>query len=115
MAEARAGYALLSFMGLAGWSALVLRTRFARRQRPADALQRYDALTAAGLAYLCYTASALLVHVPLPEFFREHLFDGFAPAALVAYLVARFTSERARTAESDPRPASAVLFWGAAR
>jgi peptidoglycan/LPS O-acetylase OafA/YrhL len=110
MAETRVGYVLLSFLVLAGASAFVLRARLARQQRPADALQRYDAITAAVLAYLCYAASALQVQVPLPGFFREHLFDGFAPAALVGYLVTRFSSERARTAAQQFRPASLILL-----
>jgi hypothetical protein len=111
MAETRAGYALFSFMMFAGAAAFLLRTRLARRHRPADVLQRYDALTGAILAYVCYTASAFLVHVPLPEFFREHLFDGFAPAALVGYLVTRVPSKPARTAEDDFRLVSVVLLW----
>jgi hypothetical protein len=73
----------------AGAVVLAVRSR-SRRNRPKSAQQRFEAITAAALAYSCYATSALLGGATVPEFFREHLYDGLAPAGLVGLLIRFF-------------------------
>jgi hypothetical protein len=42
------------------------------------------------MGYLCYVAAALLAGAEFPEFMREHLFDGLAPAVAVGFVVNSF-------------------------
>jgi hypothetical protein len=51
---------------------------------------RPEQAIAAALAYGYYVAAALMAGAQFPEFLRDHLFDGFGPAALVGFLIYRF-------------------------
>ena len=103
---------LAGWLGL-GWViggviVLGLRPRLTRNLSK-EGQRRFDAIAAAALTYVCYTLSALLADAPLPEFFREHLFDGFAPAALVGLLVIAFPREHPRAAFPRIRQPNAVM------
>lgn len=50
----------------------------------------YTSITAGILAYTAYICADFLAHAAFPEFLRDHLFDGLAPAALVGILVNRY-------------------------
>jgi hypothetical protein len=67
---------------------------------PADtAIPRgFDTVVAAVLAYGSYVAAALLANAEFPQFLREHLFDGLAPAALVGFFVNRFPRDKPKEA-----------------
>lgn len=45
------------------------------------------AVLAGGMAYAYYVAAALVAGAEFPKFLQEHLFDGLAPAALIAGLI----------------------------
>ena len=47
----------------------------------------YTPVIAGALAYACYILADLRAYAPFPQFLRDHLFDGLAPAALVGILV----------------------------
>ncbi len=53
------------------------------------------------MAYSMYVAAAVVAGAAFPEFLREHLFDGLAPAALVGYLVSKLPFTKPR--EAFPR------------
>jgi hypothetical protein len=57
---------------------------------PAAGRSRLGPFIAAGMAYGFYVAAALIADAGVPQFFRDHLFDGFAPAAAVGLLIDRF-------------------------
>jgi hypothetical protein len=50
-------------------------------------------IIAGALAYGYYIAAALMAGARFPKFLQDHLFDGFGPAALVAFLIYRFRLE----------------------
>jgi hypothetical protein len=54
-----------------------------------------DQVVAGTVAYGYYIAAALMVGVQIPNFLRDHLFDGFGPAALVIFLMYRIRNSRA--------------------
>jgi len=56
----------------------------------------FEQVVAGAIAYGFYVAAAMMAGAQLPEFLRDHLFDGFAPAALVGFLIYRVPSTRAR-------------------
>jgi hypothetical protein len=85
--------------------------------RSTDSPLRFEPLAAAVMAYSFYAVSALIADAPLPEFFREHLFDGFAPAALVALLVyafPRMSPSRALPRIRLPLMILVLFFWAGA-
>jgi len=53
----------------------------------------YTSVVAGAMAYACYLIADLKASAPFPQFLRDHLFDGLAPAALVGVLVDLFPSE----------------------
>jgi quinol monooxygenase YgiN len=63
-----------------------------------DAPWRFGSVVAAVMAFGFYVAAALMADAEFPEFLREHLFDGLAPAALIGFLVDR-------SLRDDPRKA----------
>jgi hypothetical protein len=56
-------------------------------------------IIAGALAYGYYVAAALMTGVVFPKFLQDHLFDGFAPAVLVGFLIYRF-----RVEDGKPNP-----------
>jgi hypothetical protein len=81
---------------LIGWTAVVIVTVRQKRKSILAA-----PAVASVIGYVCYVAAALFADVMFPEFMREHLFDGLAPAAAVGFLVNIFPTE-------DPEKA---LLW----
>jgi hypothetical protein len=72
---------------------------------------------AAVTAYVFYAAAALIADAKMPEFLREHLFDGLAPAAVVGLLVSSIPREHPRAALPwirRPVMILVVLFAGGA-
>jgi len=72
---------------------------------------------AAVVAYAFYVGAALLAGAKMPEFLREHLFDGLAPAAVVGLLVSSLLREHPRQALPwirRPVMILVVLFAGGA-
>ena len=72
---------------------------------------------AAVTAYVFYVAAALIADAKMPEFLREHLFDGLAPAAVVGLLVSSIPREHPRAALPwirRPVMILVVLFAGGA-
>jgi hypothetical protein len=70
----------------------------AQRRQVSDAPPRFEAVVAAIMAYSIYIGAAILAGAAFPEFLREHLFDGLAPAALVGFLFHFIPRESPRTA-----------------
>ena len=68
---------------------------------------------AAATAYLFYLGAALMAGAEWPEFLREHLFDGLAPAAVVGFLISFIPREQPRAALPWFRRAG-LLFAGGA-
>jgi MFS family permease len=75
------------------------------------------------MAYGFYVAAALIADAKVPQFFRGHLFDGFAPAAAVGLLIDRFPGRYVNQFQARKRPfvtsllyflAGAVVFGGIA-
>jgi hypothetical protein len=60
---------------------------------PAASRSRLGPFIAAGMAYGFYVAAALIADAQVTPFFRDHLFDGFAPAAAVGLLIDRFPGQ----------------------
>jgi hypothetical protein len=56
---------------------------------------RIDQVVAGTVAYGYYIAAAAMVGVQIPSFLRDHLFDGFAPAVLVGFLMYRIRDAKA--------------------
>jgi hypothetical protein len=54
-----------------------------------------EQVAAATVAYGYYIAAAMMVGAQFPSFFRDHLFDGFAPAVLVGFLIYRIRNAQA--------------------
>ena len=75
---------LLAVLGGA-WGALVVVWAVRKTRRPVEA-----PVVAAAMAYGFYVAAALFAGAKFPEFLREHLFDGLAPAAVVGLLVGSY-------------------------
>ena len=55
-------------------------------------------VVAAVMAYIVYVTAAFWAGAEFPQFLREHLFDGLAPAAAVGFLVNRVPMDSPRTA-----------------
>ena len=97
--EANAGYWLLVIIMIAGGIAIVLKPSSAPGGEKSNrtfwdwARSHYTAVIAGAMAYGTYVAADLLAGAAFPQFLREHLFDGFAPAALVGILVDLYPSE----------------------
>jgi hypothetical protein len=84
-AEGPLGFSLMA--GTVTCAALVLLTRVTVRRRR----RMVEAPVLAGvLAYVFYVGAALIAQAKFPEFLREHLFDGLAPAAVVGLLINSF-------------------------
>jgi hypothetical protein len=64
----------------------------------------FEQAAAGAIAYGFYVAAAMMAGAQLPEFLRDHLFDGFAPAALVGFLIYRIPN-------AQPRFATISLFY----
>jgi hypothetical protein len=73
---------------LIGWVAIIIVTIRQKRKSILAA-----PAVAAVIGYVCYVAAALFADAKFPEFMREHLFDGLAPAAAVGLLVNIFPAE----------------------
>jgi hypothetical protein len=78
---------------------LLLAAKASNRTPPTGDTQSpigIEEVAAAATAYGYYIASALMVGAQFPGFLRDHLFDGFAPAALVGFLIYRIHGAQVR-------------------
>ena len=97
--EVNAGNWLLAAMMILGSIAIVLKpSRASEGERSTYTLRdwvraHYTPVVSGAMAYGVYVAADLLAGSPFPQFLREHLFDGLAPAALVGILVDAYPSE----------------------
>lgn len=96
--EFLAGLLLAFGLGLSSYFLLAFRPSITSGlhlpKREDGAPAYYEAVLAAIMAYGFYAAAALMEEAELPRFFRDHLFDGLAPAAVVGFLVSLFPRDR---------------------
>jgi hypothetical protein len=97
--EVDAGNWLLPAITILGSIAIILKPRRTPgREQSIYSLRdwmraHYSPVVSGAVAYGAYVAADFLGGSPFPQFLREHLFDGLAPAALVGILVDAFPNE----------------------
>jgi hypothetical protein len=90
---------------------ILLRRRALLDEESADKSwfrENYISLTAGVITYGAYLTAVVFTGEDWVSFLRNHLYDGVAPAALVALLVSRYPS--ARKIVTDPAPAWPVGY-----
>jgi hypothetical protein len=92
MSEQVLGQLLTILLAVCGGMAISMSVtvRMRRHEDTNSAWESLEAVIAAMVAYGIYVGAALLANAEFPRFLRDHLFDGLAPAALVAFLIRRF-------------------------
>jgi|ERR1700691_2155258 peptidoglycan/LPS O-acetylase OafA/YrhL len=90
---------MIAVQGVADLVLLLRAMASSKRTPPADDTHgpiHFEQVAAGAIAYGFYIAAAMAAGAQFPEFLRDHLFDGFAPAVLVGYLIYRVPNTRAR-------------------
>lgn len=108
--EQALGSLLLIGVTLLAFTVIMLRSGYKGKRVEGPVL-------AAVTGYVFYVAAALIADAKMPEFLREHLFDGLAPAAVVGLLVNSIPREHPRAALPwirRPVMILVVLFAGGA-
>ncbi|HEY8766530.1 MAG TPA: hypothetical protein VIP09_04605 [Dehalococcoidia bacterium] len=88
--ESNAGYSISLAMMTVGGTAIYLlwRAGESRDEAQKNAQRNLTAVVAFFVTYTIYVAAALMTEAPALSFFQNHFFDGAAPAAVVAFLIA---------------------------
>jgi hypothetical protein len=102
---------MVAIYSLAGTALAVRKTLGVQKSAPdAGAPWHFGSVVASMMAYGFYVAAALMANAEFPQFLRDHLFDGLAPAALVGVLVDRSLRDDPREAFPRVRRPVWILF-----
>lgn len=82
---------LFGFISIFAIGILIRRSRKTADQPPGPI--RMEQVLAAAVAYATYVSAAMIAGAKFPQFLRDHLFDGLAPAALVGALIYVLTTK----------------------
>jgi peptidoglycan/LPS O-acetylase OafA/YrhL len=96
---------MIAVQGVADLTLLLRAMAISKRTPPTDDTHGpigFEQVTAGAIAYSFYIAAAMMAGVQLQAFLRDHLFDGFAPAALVGFLIYRVPNTRAKFSTIAP-------------
>jgi hypothetical protein len=99
------------FIGVISFVALLTLQQSRRHAGKDPVKSRLPLAASAAMAYGFYLGAALLAGAKMPEFLRNHLFDGLAPAATVGFLINLFPFDNAAEAFKWIRLPAFICFW----